>query len=48
MEQLEDNLGAAEVSLDDSDHERLDAVAPPGRATVPYYEADFGPHPFRW
>ncbi len=48
MEQLEDNLGAAEVTLDDSDHERLDAVAPPGRATVPYYEADFGPHPHRW
>jgi aryl-alcohol dehydrogenase-like predicted oxidoreductase len=48
MEQLEDNLGAVEVSLDESNHERLDAVAPPGRATVPYYEADFGPHPFRW
>jgi aryl-alcohol dehydrogenase-like predicted oxidoreductase len=48
MEQLEDNLGAVEVSLGESDHERLDAVAPPGRATVPYYEADFGPHPFRW
>jgi aryl-alcohol dehydrogenase-like predicted oxidoreductase len=48
MEQLEDNLGAVEVSLDESDHERLDAVASPGRATVPYYEADFGPHRFRW
>ena len=45
MEQLEDNLGAVEVSLDENDHERLDAVAPPGRSTVPYYEADFGPHP---
>ena len=48
MEQLEDNLGAVEVSLDENDRERLDAVAPPGRATVPYYEADFGPHRFRW
>ena len=48
MEQLEDNLGALEVSLKEEDHERLDAVAPPGRATVPYYDADFGPHPFRW
>jgi aryl-alcohol dehydrogenase-like predicted oxidoreductase len=47
MEQLEDNLGAVEVSLDESDHERLDAVASPGRAIVPYYEADFGPHRFR-
>jgi hypothetical protein len=26
----------------------LDAVTPPGRAIVPYYEADFGPHRFRW
>ena len=48
MEQLEDNLGAVEVWLDESDHERLDAVARPGRATVPYYQADFGPHRFRW
>jgi aryl-alcohol dehydrogenase-like predicted oxidoreductase len=47
-EQLEDNLGAAEVSLNDEDRERLDAVAPPGRAEVPYYDADFGPHRFRW
>jgi aryl-alcohol dehydrogenase-like predicted oxidoreductase len=48
MGQLEDNLGAVEVSLDENDRERLDVVAPPGRATVPYYEADFGPHRFRW
>src|SRR5215213_4158285 len=48
MEQLEDNLGAIEVSLDENDNERLDAVSLPGRATVPYYEADFGPHRFRW
>ena len=48
MEQLQDNLAATEVSLDENDRERLDTVAPPGRATVPYYEADFGPHRFRW
>jgi hypothetical protein len=48
MDQLEDNLGAVYVSLEENDHERLDAVSLPGRATVPYYEADFGPHPFRW
>ena len=48
MEQLEDNLGVIGVSLDENDHEHLDAVAPPGRATVPYYDADFGPHEFRW
>ncbi|MGI9047923.1 MAG: aldo/keto reductase [Rubrobacteraceae bacterium] len=48
LEQLEDNLGAVEVSFSEKDHERLDQVAPPGRAIVPYYEADFGPHQFRW
>jgi aryl-alcohol dehydrogenase-like predicted oxidoreductase len=48
MEQLEDNLGAAEVKLTDGDHARLDEASSPGRASVPYYEADFGPHAFRW
>ena len=48
MEHLKDNLSSLEVSLDENDHERLHAAAPPGRATVPYYEADFGPHRFRW
>jgi aryl-alcohol dehydrogenase-like predicted oxidoreductase len=48
MEQLEDNLGAAAVEITEVDRKRLDEVAPPGRATVPYYEADFGPHSFRW
>lgn len=47
-EQLEDNLGAAEVQVSDGDRQRLDIVAPPGRAVAPYYEADFGPHPYRW
>jgi len=46
--QLEDNLGAADVTLTDDDRKRLDEVAPPGRAIVPYYEADSGPHKFRW
>lgn len=48
MEQLEDNLKAAEVEVTDDDCKRLDEVAPPGRAIVPYYEADFGPHQHRW
>lgn len=48
MEQFEDNLGALDVEITDSDRARLDEVAPPGRASVFYYEADFGPHPFRW
>ena len=44
MEQLEDNLGAVSVRVTDADRERLDAATLPGRAVVPYYEADFGPH----
>ncbi|HHX44028.1 MAG TPA: aldo/keto reductase [Chloroflexi bacterium] len=48
MEQLEDNLGAIEVVITDEDRRRFDEVAPPGRAIAPYYEADFGPHRYRW
>jgi aryl-alcohol dehydrogenase-like predicted oxidoreductase len=48
MAQLDDNLGALEVKLTEADRKRLDAVAPPGRATVSYYDADFGPHLYRW
>jgi aryl-alcohol dehydrogenase-like predicted oxidoreductase len=48
MEQLEDNLGAVSVEITEEDRVRLDAVAPPGRATVAYYDADFGPGAFRW
>ncbi len=48
VEQLSDNLGALGVTLSGEDKLRLDAVASPGRATVPYYYADFGPHWFRW
>jgi len=47
MEQLEDNLGALEVTLTDDDHARIDALIPPGRMVSPFYEADFGPHPYR-
>jgi aryl-alcohol dehydrogenase-like predicted oxidoreductase len=53
-EQLADALGALAVRLTDADRARLDAVAPPGRATVPYYGADgfawttWGPHRHRW
>jgi aryl-alcohol dehydrogenase-like predicted oxidoreductase len=48
LTQLEDCLGAVHVRLTPEDRARLDAVASPGRAIVPYYEADFGPHQFRW
>ena len=48
MEQLEDNLCAVEVKVTDEDRVRIDALVPPGREIVPYYEADFGPHRYRW
>lgn len=48
LEQLEDHLGALTVRITDEDRKRLDEVAPPGGMIVPYYEADFGPHTFRW
>lgn len=47
MEQLEDNLGAADVVLTDEDRKRIDEVLPPGRMVSPFYEAEFGPHPHR-
>ena len=41
------NLGALDVAMTDADRERLDAVAPPGRAIAPYYEARWGPRTYR-
>ena len=48
MEQLEQNLGAIEVKITDQDRTRIDETSFPGRVIVPYYQADFGPHLFRW
>ncbi|MCS7061919.1 MAG: aldo/keto reductase [Anaerolineae bacterium] len=48
MEQLEDNLKALEVMINDEDRRRIDAVIPVGQMVAPYYEADFGPHSYRW
>jgi aryl-alcohol dehydrogenase-like predicted oxidoreductase len=51
---LEDALQARTVQLDAEDQQRIDAVALPGRASVPYYGYDgmawvtWGPHKFRW
>jgi aryl-alcohol dehydrogenase-like predicted oxidoreductase len=47
MEQFEDNLGAAEIMLTDEDRKRIDGIIAPGRMVSPFYEADFGPHPYR-
>jgi aryl-alcohol dehydrogenase-like predicted oxidoreductase len=50
--QLLEQLEAESLSLSEEDTTRLDAIAPPGRATVPYYLddsfADLRPHAHRW
>ena len=52
MEQLEDNLGALEVEISAEDIERIDTMAPPKAATMPYYDAaiatDTRPNLGRW
>lgn len=54
MDHLEGALGALSIELTDDDYQQLDAVAPPGRVTVPYYGHDglawvpWGPHKHRW
>ncbi len=50
-EHLEDNLGALEVTLTADDRARLDVVAEPEQAIVPYYTGkliDFKPPQYRW
>lgn len=47
MEQLEDNLGAAELEITDADREKIDEIVPPGTCVQPFYNASFGPHPHR-
>ena len=50
--QLEDQLTALDVSLEDELLETIDQIVPPGGVIVPYYLddsfADFRPHPYRW
>lgn len=50
--QLEEQLGAVDVTLTPDDLARIDRISPPGSALVPYYFtdkfADFRPHPHRW
>jgi len=46
-DQLEDNLGALDVTVTDEDRQRIDELVPPGRMVSPFYEADFGPSQHR-
>ncbi len=47
MEQLEDNLKALDITISEEDKKEVDALIPPGRMVSAFYEANFGPHPFR-
>ncbi|HBY96516.1 MAG: aldo/keto reductase [Ardenticatenaceae bacterium] len=46
--QLEENLASLPVTLTEADLAGVDRIVPPGQMIVPYYDADFGPHQFRW
>ncbi len=52
MQQLEEQLPSARLTLTEDDHQRLDAVAIPGQVITPYYLDDaFGdlrPHAYHW
>ena len=48
LEQLRDNLVALGVQIADEDRARVDAIIPPGGHVSPFYEANFGPHDYRW
>jgi aryl-alcohol dehydrogenase-like predicted oxidoreductase len=47
LEQLEDNLAAQSVELNQDDLTRIDKIVPPGEHVVPFYNAAFGPNE-RW
>ena len=48
MEQLEDNLKATDVEISDEDRKEIDKIFSPGNFLADYYQADFGPHQYRW
>jgi aryl-alcohol dehydrogenase-like predicted oxidoreductase len=47
MEQFEDNMGAFDVEISDDERKQIDRFARRGQSVAPFYEAEFGPHPFR-
>ena len=52
LDQLDDQLAALDVTVDDELSQRIDDIVPPGGVTVPYYLddsfADFRSQPYRW
>jgi aryl-alcohol dehydrogenase-like predicted oxidoreductase len=47
MEQLEDNLAAGEITFNEDELRAINRVARRGDSVAPFYEAEFGPHPYR-
>ncbi|HEX5480117.1 MAG TPA: aldo/keto reductase [Dehalococcoidia bacterium] len=47
MEQFDDNMKALDVEITDEDRQRIDRFARRGQSVAPFYEAEFGPHPYR-
>jgi aryl-alcohol dehydrogenase-like predicted oxidoreductase len=47
MAQLEDNLGAVDVSFSEEDLAGSTRLVPPGQMVSPFYQADWGPHQYR-
>ncbi len=47
LQQLEENLAALSVHIDDEDQKAVDSWIAPGTHTENYYQADFGPHLYR-
>lgn len=48
VEQLEDNLASLQLGFTREELKQIDGIAPPGACAAPFYEASFGPHPYRW
>jgi len=48
MEQLEDNLKAADVTFTAEELDEIDRIVRPGTNVSPYYEADWGVSQYRW
>jgi aryl-alcohol dehydrogenase-like predicted oxidoreductase len=47
MEQFEDNIGAYDVEFTEDDLKQINRIIRRGDSVAPFYEAEFGPHPYR-
>ena len=47
MEQFDDNMKALDVQFAEDELKQINRVAHRGQSVAPFYEAEFGPHPYR-